>query len=464
MAWIVSADKPIIDRLGTTSDTLTSRGGLALFSRYLRGIGILPELGRVFGSLRRSGKGQPVGELFHQILCFFMDGTSRHLVYFDALKDDAGYAGAIETAPAKMASSHMIKRFFQAFKGPQTWLFRRVLQQLFLWRLRKTQPQVIVLGIDTMVMDNDEALERHGVEPTYKKVKGFQPLQITWGRFVVDAVFRGGSKHSNAGEAVAHAVRHLASRIRKQHGDAMPIIVRMDSGFFDQKLFGLFEDLKIGYVCSGKLYEDIRAYAERADRSQWSEHQNKEQAWQYLEFGDRRKSWTRGRRAFYTRPVYEGEQRLLAFARPDNVIYTNLGRGEAIDTLLEAAGHGGAVEPSRIIELHHGRGADELVHRSLKEFASEMLPFKGFAPNSAFYYTMLVAHFLFESFKEAVTAPVIPVTVRPTRLRRTLIDFAAKLVRTGGTRILKVTAATMKRLDLHELWRRSGSPPPFAWA
>lgn len=464
MAQSPFADKPIIDRLDTTSDTLTSRGGLTLVSRYLRGIGLMPEMDRVFGSLRRSGKGQPVGELFHQILCFFMDGTSRHLVRFDAVKEDEGYAAAIETAREKMASSHMIKRFFCAFKGPQTWLFRRVLQQLFLWRLRQLQPQVIVLGIDTMVMDNDEALKRHGVEPTYKQVKGFQPLQITWGRFVVDAVFRGGSKHSNAGDAVANAVRHLVSRIRMQHGNDMPIVVRTDSGFFDQKLFSVFEDLRVGYICSGKLYADIRAYAAQADASLWCAHQNKEQAWQYLEFGDRRGNWIRGRRALYTRPVYEGEQRLLAFARPDNVIYTNLGRGDAIDALLERAGRREWLDASRIIELHHGRGADELVHRSLKEFASEMLPFKRFAPNSAFYYTMLVAHFLFESFKEDVTAPVVAVTVRPTRLRRTLIDFAAKLVRTGGQRILKVTAATMKQLDLHELWRRSGSPPSFVWS
>ncbi|MQA92673.1 MAG: IS1380 family transposase, partial [Gemmatimonas sp.] len=118
----------------------------------MRGIGILPELSRVFGSLRKSGKGLSVSDLFHQALCFFFDGTSRHLVHFDAVKQDAGYAGAIEMAPEKMASSHTMKRFFGAFRGPQNWGFRRVLQQLFLWRLQKDQPKVVVLGIDAMVM------------------------------------------------------------------------------------------------------------------------------------------------------------------------------------------------------------------------------------------------------------------------------------------------------------------------
>ena len=50
--------------------------------------------------------------------------------------------------------------------------------------------------MDTMVLDNDDALKRHGVEPTYKKVKGFHPLQLNWDRYFVDAVFRGGKKHS----------------------------------------------------------------------------------------------------------------------------------------------------------------------------------------------------------------------------------------------------------------------------
>ena len=46
--------------------------------------------------------------------------------------------------------------------------------------------------------------------------------------------------------------------------------------------------------------------------------------------------------------------------------------------------------------------ADELVHRALKDFASQTLPFKRFAPNAAYYYTLLVAFFLYECFKEDV--------------------------------------------------------------
>lgn len=453
-----------ISEVGITEDTLTGRAGLALFSRYIRNVGIFPHLERLFGPIRRSGKGQPVSALFQQVFCFLLDGTSRHLTHFDALKRDEGYARGIETEPEEMASSHAIKRFFYAFMWGRIWMFRRLLLWLFRWRLKRSKPEVVVLGLDTMVLDNDEAQVRHGCQPTYKKVKGFQPLQLTWGPFVVDALFRGGKKSGNAGDTAGKMVADLVAFIRKHYHEDIPIILRLDAGFFDQKLFRTFEKLGIGYLCSGKLYDDIRDMARGMDPSQWSEYDNGHQLWQYFEFGDRRESWkkTEWRRAFYTRPAYEDEQRLLEFARPDGVIYTNLGQGARIDSLLETAGRAQWTEPEHVIELHHSRGRDELVHRALKDFRAEQLPFKSFQANAAFYYTVLVAFFLFEAFKRDVTAQVVPVTAQATRFRREAIDFAAKIVRTSGKTILKVTTAVWERLRIGDLWERAANPPAFA--
>ncbi|PYU59325.1 MAG: hypothetical protein DMG55_13915, partial [Acidobacteria bacterium] len=81
--------------------------------------------------------------------------------------------------PAKqMASSHATKRFFGAFHIFHAGAFRWVLQELFLWRLQQEKPDMVVMTLDTMVMDNDEALQREGCDPTYKKVKGFQPPAV----------------------------------------------------------------------------------------------------------------------------------------------------------------------------------------------------------------------------------------------------------------------------------------------
>jgi len=152
------------------------------------------------------------------------------------------------------------------------------------------------------------------------------------------------------------------------------IVVRLDAGFFDQKLFRLFEGLGIGYLCGGKLQDDLRELARGMDPFRWSAYDNGHQLWQYFEFGDHRPSWrkTEWRRTFSTRPAFEDAQRLFEFARPD--------------------------------------------HQA----------------NAAFYYTVLVAFFLFETFKRDVTEEVVPSTVQATRVRREAIDFAAKIVRTSG--------------------------------
>jgi hypothetical protein len=125
----------------------------------------------------------------------------------------------------------------------------------------------------------------------------------------------------------------------------------------------------------------------------------------------------------------EHGQLSLDCARPENVILTNIGvNPDALKHLCQQQQEHWN-QPETIIESHHGRGADELPHRGLKDFGFEQLPFKRFSANSAFYYCMLIAFFLFETFKEDVLSEVIPVTSYATTVRRKAVDFAAKIVK-----------------------------------
>ena len=109
----------------------------------------------------------------------------------------------------------------------------------------------------------------------------------------------------------------------------------------------------------------------------------------------------------------------------------------------------------------HQCGKDELTHRGLKDFGFEQLPFKRFGANTAFYYCMVIAFFLFETFKEDVLHEVIPVTSYATTIRRQVVDIAAKIVNTGHSIILKVSQAVMDRLRLDLLWQKCQNPPPI---
>ena len=450
-----------ITAVDTTSDRLTGRAGLSLFVAYLHRIEIFTLLDRFFGAIRKSKKGTDVFELFKQVLCFMFDGSSRRLTYFDQLAKDDGYAGSIETKIGKMASSHQMKRFFNAFSWTRIFLFRRLLHQLFIWRLKINNPDVIELGIDTMVLDNDDADCRHGVKPTYKKKKGFQPLQMNWGRLIVDAVFRGGDKHSNHGTTVEKMIQHMVAKIRKKYREDVAIIILMDSGFFDQKIFELCERLGIGYVCGGKLYKDIVAVAAAADNSTWRRYKSdKNECWEYIEFASRCGSWNTFRRTIYCRLVHaHGGQMYLPGCRPDTVIITNIGQGQEIDTYLEEAGATQYFGADGIVACYHERGRDELANRALKDFGHEQLPFKRFNPNAAWYYSMLLGHFLMETFKEDVGVPVVPAGAYANTVRRRLIDIAGKIVSHSGKTILKVTAACFNGLRLPELFNRCSRAP-----
>ena len=59
-----------------TNDTLTSRGGISLFVKYLQAIDIVRLLLEKFGGLKKSRKGVTLQNFFLQVLCFFQTGTA----------------------------------------------------------------------------------------------------------------------------------------------------------------------------------------------------------------------------------------------------------------------------------------------------------------------------------------------------------------------------------------------------
>lgn len=461
MAETTNSKSYRITKLGTTDDTLTSRGGLAFFVKYVESIGMMGLLLEKFSGIRKNAKGVGVKNMLLQMMYFFIDGTSRHLNYFDELKKDSSYAALIEMPEKQVASSHGVKRFCSAFGIFQSWAFRWVLKEMFVWRLKRAAVRMVAMTLDTMVMDNDEALRREGCDPTYKKVKGFQPLHLIWQGKIVDAIFRRGKRHSNYGHDVEKMMRGIVQLIRTRYDASAVIVLRLDAGFFDEKIFRLCDELRVLFVATGKVYENIKEQVAALEAKEWKEYDNGRQRWSYAGFQYQCDSWKKGYRALYTRPKYEERQQLLEFARPDNIIVTNMADGEAgFDALAEDLREYWRDDKVMIFH-HHQRGADELPHRGLKDFGSEELPFKRFAANQAWYYMMLLSFFVFETFKEDTFKDIVPLTSYATTVRRKLIDLAAKIVRTGHESMLKVSQAAMDRLKLQTLWTRCQAASPI---
>ncbi|MBW6481154.1 MAG: IS1380 family transposase [Bacteroidales bacterium] len=452
-----------ITKLSITNDKISGRGGLALILRYIAKTQLCVLISSVLlTKLKLHPKGLQLEQFLKQVFANLFDGTDMTMTGFDARKNDSGYAAVLENKMSQMASSHQIKRFFSKLSIIPNKLFRKILHELFIWRLRIEKPQILILGIDTMVMDNDYAKKREGCEPTYKRKKGFQPLHICWGPYLIDVVFRIGSAHSNHGTDYIDSVTDIVKLIRTRYSQEIPIILCADSGFADQKAFACFEnELKIHYIVTNKLYNDIKAYIQDLPLDGYSQFSKNKAMWKFIEFGNKLKSWTRFRRCIFTKLMMDQNgQYLMDLAKPDSVISTNIGLCKEADDRLLAAGGEKYFEAQTIISLAHERGADELIHRSIKELATkEQLPFKSFGMNQAYYYLLVFAHFMFESYKRDITPDIIPITAYPNTFRRKLIDFAVKITSRSRSIIMSVTRTIYETINIEILWKRCQSPP-----
>lgn len=453
MSKIQEKIKTEINKIDITKDTITGRGGLLFITKYLKRIKLLSLLSDTFSFLRKSKKGSPLENIFKQLICFFIDGTSLTLSYFEQLKRDSGYAAVIEESQKDLQSSHAIKRFFNKFTGRSIKLFRKILLHFFIWRLNLEKPDRIILGADTMVLDNNEAKKREGVEPTYKKVLGYQPLQITWQKYIVDLLFRPGSYHSNHGDDLERVIKKIVKYIRNYYSTDVPIILRADAGFLAEDNFLWANKLGIGFIIGGKMYDHVKETIMQMEDSAFFEYAHKGNSWYYSELGSKCKSWDNFYRMVYVKPVTDDDgQILLEFARPEYVLYTNLGQDNEVSKRLCALRNWKEIEATSIITCYHDRGSDELVFRGVKDLGRESLPFKGFAQNGAYYYLMVIAYNLFEYFKKDLEIDVLPITIYASTFRRKFIDIACKIVHTGGRIIAKVSEAIFNRLKLQYIW------------
>ena len=456
-----------ITKIGITNEKISARGGLSLILRYIENIGLYGLISSsILTLLAKNNKGLQLPGFLKQMFAFCIDGTNTSISYFDQLKTDEGYAAVLETNTEELASSHQIKRFFIKMGVVTNLIFNKILHELFIWRIKIERPKIIFLGIDTMVLDNDGAKKREGSETTYKKKKGFQPLHICWGPFLIDVLFRKGSAHSNHGNDYTQRVKAIVGLIRKRYSESVAIILCADSGFADQKAYGYFEEeLKIHYITTSKIYPDVKDYVSGIPTEEFSKFKKGKAEWGYVEFGNKLKSWKKYRRCIFTKlNCDESGQYIMDFDKPDNVIYTNIGNCKEADDKLRGAGGEAYFEPKAIIGLSHQRGADELIHRSIKEMATrEQLPFKSFGMNRAYYFILVISHFIFEAYKRDVTADVIPITSYPNTFRRKLIDFAAKITKGARSVTLKVSEVIYNTFNIKELWSRCQSPPKIQY-
>jgi hypothetical protein len=229
---------------------------------------------------------------------------------------------------------------------------------------------VVIINLNVMAMDNDEALQREDASPTYKIVKGVASLEMVWDPVIVDAVFRAGHHHRKHKDSTEKMVRWVVQLIRRRYWPTVPIVIRQAPGFFDQKLLDLYEALGVAYLSGGKLHKSIKKFVAKYESEVRQTNIKGEPEWSYVEFGDRRKAWERFLHAVFCHTSYTDRLILLDLGGPYTMVYTNLDMGSPVDRVLLDAGAGHLFEARGKIGNYHGRGSDKVVRWAQKDFVS----------------------------------------------------------------------------------------------
>lgn len=95
-----------------------------------------------------------------------------------------------------------------------------------------------------MVLKNNDSKKREACTPTYKKVRGFQPLHFIWKDLMIDLIFRGGKKQGTR-NPMRNAVRDLVELIRTRYRRDAKIVFLFDAGFLMRLISIFLKNLKL---------------------------------------------------------------------------------------------------------------------------------------------------------------------------------------------------------------------------
>ena len=424
----------------TTKECLSSRSGLAPYVNFLNGSGIADELEETLIHLRKSKKGIALSDTFFQLLLFFADGTNQCLDGFDKVKDNKAWQKL--HGCKKTLNTGQLKRLLETVSKIEMELLRPLIRQIFLSALKASNPDKVILFLDSSVYDNDGSKCRAGVKPTYKKKKGYHPINLIWHGLYVDTVFQRGDYSTNHDGVAIKMLQEITPLIREALGKDIQIIVRMDSGYYDQKIFAACDKLNINFICAGKRYHDHQYLEEKSLDNFDGVFQNKTSQWHFYCFLERRVIWSEKMqyRALFLRATEENGEALLGL--DSRIILTSLDEKDFTD--------------EQIIKYDHSRGADELTHRAAKEFSDEKMPCLDYHAN-AFWYTLgIIAFNLFQIFKRNIAC--FPYNAYPNTVRRKLFDLAGKIVGGAHSFKLRITEWKMRELQFDKIWQRSLVP------
>jgi hypothetical protein len=420
--------KPICDTVHDQR-VLTGFGGLVLFVKYLWSIGLVKSLRKALKDHRTTGDygGDSLALL---VLLFLVAGGRRmaHLKYFahDGLLKRLAW---LKTMPSKATLS----RFFSGFRWALVVALMAINRDVVIGHLLRIGiTRQVTLDLDGTVLTSRGKPERaqKGFNPHRRGARSYRPLTLhiaETGQFYAVKNRPGNVSELNGARTfMREHIRSLRSAFPKTR-----LVVRQDSGFFDDKLLSVYEQEKIGYVCVARMYESLTLVLK--ERKRWTKINDGISA---FEFSFKLDSWDTYRYFVAYRIRLSDKQianrngeQLDLFCPTDpeyryRLYVTNLSREECDTPVLHS--------------FYSGRGGQEKDIGELKsEFAFDVIPSRKYSGNCAWQQLSVLGYKATIGFVNEVVTGEEPV-------------FQTRSIREKATRIFRqIRAKTLRFLHIN---------------
>src|SRR5262245_22501146 len=384
-------------RIDFVPQQLTSYGGLELFQRYFRKLGVV---GRLRGALAAIPSDYGSARLALLIVGLFYVGARRleHLRYLAGDPLIARFCG-LARLPTSRTMSNWLKQFTQATLAPLVELNH----DLVVEALAACRVPRLTIAVDGTVVCTGAQVRWafRGFNPHHRKHLSYYPLlaHVAPTGHILRIKNRPGNVHDS--KQALPFVRGLIDSVRAGLGRALPLEFRMDAAFFQREILrllgarGCAYAIKVGYwswLPLKQLASERRDWTPLAPGVTGFEHRLTIPQWDVAV-----------RVMIYRKHVRHASRKnfQLDLFTPDDghfeyyALATNLSLG------LPA-----------LFAFVCGRGAQEKTIAELKgEFALDVVPTNHYGANSAWQQLSVLAHNLIRSFQLYTVA-------EPTRLAR----------------------------------------------
>lgn len=426
---------------------LTSFAGLVIFQNLFSRLGIKQRLRQCFGHLRRGAtyRGHEIvlWLIVHLILGFRKlrdrdyyqdDPMAKRILGLTRLPDVATISRALSTLDEK------------AVVG-----YRAMSRNLVLDRLEAERLARVTLDFDGSVLSTSRHAEGTAIGFNKKKkgARSYYPLFCTVAQTaqVLDLHHRPGNVHDSNGAKpfIASCVEEVKARIPQASLEA-----RVDSAFFDEdQLLGLDGD-GVEFTASVPFARFPKFKVIIEARKRW---RRIDDTWSYFECDWKPDCWAKGFRILVIR-----QKKAVPIKGP---LQLDLFEPRSHEYDYQVITTNKSCSAKRVMEYHHGRGAQEGVFAEAKQFCQlEYIPVRTLYGNQVYCLSAVMAHNLARELQIDAYEREHGTTAKRRNLwgfetlgtlRNRLIRRAGRLIRPQG-RLTLVIPANAKLRDELELY------------